>query len=163
MRGLRYSGVIMSAMASQINGVSIVYWTVCSGADQRKHQSSEWLAFVKRIHRWPVNSPRKGPVTPEVFPFDDVSVEPGAVEPYIPWNMHMVMTWWWWWLMTMTMTMVMMCFGYITSSYRIHIYLSMFPRAIWLMQYKSIWLRWVFIWKDVDQYPWLYMTSLWQG
>ena len=31
----------MSAMASQITGVRIVYSTVCSGADNRKHQSSD--------------------------------------------------------------------------------------------------------------------------
>ena len=37
---LHYSYVIMSAMASQITGVSIVYLIVCSCADQRKHQSS---------------------------------------------------------------------------------------------------------------------------
>ena len=42
------------------------------GADQRKHQSSASLAFVRRIHRWPVNSPRKRPVTRKMFPFDDV-------------------------------------------------------------------------------------------
>ena len=42
------------------------------GADQRKRQSSAWLAFVRGIHRWPVNSPHKGPVTRKVFPFDDV-------------------------------------------------------------------------------------------
>ena len=41
-------------------------------ADQRKHQSSASLAFVKGIHRWPVNSPLKGPVTRKMFPFDDV-------------------------------------------------------------------------------------------
>ena len=46
-----YSDAIMSAMASQVNGVSIVYSTVCSGADQRKHQSSVPLAFVRGIHR----------------------------------------------------------------------------------------------------------------
>ena len=34
-----------------------------SGADQRKHQSSASLAFVRGIHRWPVNSPHKRPVT----------------------------------------------------------------------------------------------------
>ena len=45
-----YSEVIMSAMASQITGVSIVYFTVCSGADQIKHQSSTSLAFHVRIH-----------------------------------------------------------------------------------------------------------------
>ena len=36
-----------------------VYSTVCSGTDQRKHQSSVSLAFVRGIHRWPVNSPHK--------------------------------------------------------------------------------------------------------
>ena len=45
------------------NGVSTVY----SGADQRKHQSSASLAFVRGIHRWPVNSPHKGPVTRKSF------------------------------------------------------------------------------------------------
>ena len=67
-----YSDVIMSAMASQITGVTIVYSTVCSGAVQRKHQSPASLAFVLGIHRWPVNSQHKGPVTRKMFPFDDV-------------------------------------------------------------------------------------------
>ena len=62
----------MSAMASQITGVSIVYLTGCSGAEQRKHQSSASLAFVGGIHRASVNSPHKGPVTRKMFPFDDV-------------------------------------------------------------------------------------------
>ena len=39
-----YSDAIMGAMASQTTGVSIVYSTVCSGTDQRKHQSSASLA-----------------------------------------------------------------------------------------------------------------------
>ena len=38
----------------------------------RKHQSSASLSFVRRIHRGPVNSPHKWPVTRRVFPFDDV-------------------------------------------------------------------------------------------
>ena len=63
-----YSDVIMSAMASQITSVSIVYSSVCSGADHRKHQSSASRVFVRGIHRWPVNSPHKGPVTRKVFP-----------------------------------------------------------------------------------------------
>ena len=66
-----YSDVIMSTMASQITSLSIVCTTVCSGADQRKHQSSTSLAFVRGIHRWPVNSPHKWPVTWKMFPFDD--------------------------------------------------------------------------------------------
>ena len=32
-------------------------------ADHRRHQSSASLAFVRGIHRWPVNSPHKWPVT----------------------------------------------------------------------------------------------------
>ena len=62
----------MSAMASQMTGVSVVYPTVCLGADQRKQQSSAWRAFVKGIHRWPVDSPHKGPVKREMFLFDYV-------------------------------------------------------------------------------------------
>ena len=62
----------MSAITFQITGVSIVYTTVCSGTNQRKHQSSASLAFVRGIHRWPVNSPHKGPVTWKMFPFDDL-------------------------------------------------------------------------------------------
>ena len=54
-----YNDVIMSAMASQITSVSIVYLTVYSGADQRKHQSSASLAIVRGIPQWPVNSPHK--------------------------------------------------------------------------------------------------------
>ena len=49
----------MSAMTSQITSVSIIYSVVCSGANQRKRQSSASLAFVRRIHRWPVTSPHK--------------------------------------------------------------------------------------------------------
>ena len=55
--GVRYNDVTMSAMASQITSLIIVYSTVYSGADQRKHQSSASLAFVRGILRWPVNSP----------------------------------------------------------------------------------------------------------
>ena len=67
-----YSDVIMRAMASHITSLTIVYSTVYSGADQRKCQSSVSLAFVRGIHRWPFNSPHKGPVTRKMFPFDDV-------------------------------------------------------------------------------------------
>ena len=64
----------MGALVSQSTGVSIVYSTVCSGAYQRKHQSSASLAFVRGIQRWPVNSPHKGTVTRKMFPFHDISV-----------------------------------------------------------------------------------------
>ena len=67
-----YGDVIMDAMASQITSLTIVYSTVYSGADQRKHQSSASLAFVRGIHRWPVNSLHKWRVTRKMFPFHDV-------------------------------------------------------------------------------------------
>ena len=71
-RNLHYDNVIIGAMASQITSLTIVYSIVYSGTDQRKHQSSASLAFVRGIHRGPVNSPHKGPDTRKMFPFDDV-------------------------------------------------------------------------------------------
>ena len=62
-----YSDVIMGAIASPITSLTIVYSTVYSGADQRKHQSSASQAFVREIHRASVNSPHKGPVTRKMF------------------------------------------------------------------------------------------------
>ena len=62
----------MGANASQITSLTVVYSTVYSGTDQRKHKSSASLAFVRGIHRSPVNSPHKWPVTRKMFPFDDV-------------------------------------------------------------------------------------------
>ena len=70
-----HNDVIMSAMSSQITSFMIVSSAVYSGADQRKHQSSVSLAFVRGIRRWPINSPHKGPVTRKLFPFDDVIME----------------------------------------------------------------------------------------
>ena len=61
----------MGTVASQITILTIVYTTVYSDADQSKHQSSASLAFVWAIHRGPVNSPHKWPVTRKMFPFDD--------------------------------------------------------------------------------------------
>ena len=62
----------MGEMSSQITSLTIVYSNVYSGVDQSKHQSSASLAFVWGIHREPVNSPHKWPVTRKMFPFDDV-------------------------------------------------------------------------------------------
>ena len=71
-----FNDVIMSTTASQITSLTIVYSIVYSGSDQRKHQSSASLDFVRGIHRWPVNSPHKWPVTRKIFPFDDVIMKP---------------------------------------------------------------------------------------
>ena len=69
-----YTGIIMGTIASQITSFMIVYTTVYSDADQRKYQSSASLAFVWGIHRRPVNSLHKWPVTRKMFPFDDVII-----------------------------------------------------------------------------------------
>ena len=67
-----YDDVIMTMLASQITSLAVVYSIVYSGVDQRKHQSSASLAFVREIHRGPVNFPQKWPVTRKIFPFDYV-------------------------------------------------------------------------------------------
>ena len=62
----------MGTVVSQLTSLTIVYSIVYSDADQRKHQSSTSMAFVREIHRGPVNSPHKWPVIRKMFPFDDV-------------------------------------------------------------------------------------------
>ena len=73
----------MGAMASQITSLTIVYSTFYSGEDQRKHQSSTFLAFVQGIHREPVNSPHKGPVTRKMFPFEDIIMHGDEARLYV--------------------------------------------------------------------------------
>ena len=68
----------MGAIASQITSLTIVYSTVYSDADLRKHQSSASQTFVRGIHRGPVISPRKWPVMRKMFPFDDVIIHCSA-------------------------------------------------------------------------------------
>ena len=63
--GFHCNDVIMGTMVFQITSLMIVYSTIYSDADQRKHQSS--LAFVQGIQRWPVNSPHKWPVTQKML------------------------------------------------------------------------------------------------
>ena len=72
----------MGVLVSQITSLAIVYSVDYSGADQRKYQSSASLAFVLGIHRWPVNSPDKWPVTQKMFPFDDVTMYMAIEEIY---------------------------------------------------------------------------------
>ena len=64
----------MSTMMSQITSLTIVYSTVYSGADQRKHQGSTSLAFVWGFH----------PVTGE-FPTQMAS---NAENAFISWRLH---------------------------------------------------------------------------
>ena len=78
-----YNDVIMSTMASQMTSLTIVCSTVYSGVDERKHQSSASLAFVRGIHREPVNSPHKNG---QLQHAENVSIW---------WRHHVMMTWCW--------------------------------------------------------------------
>ena len=75
----------MGGIVSQIASLTIVYSTVYSDANRRKYEISASLAFVRGIHRGPVNSPHKWPVMRKKIPFDDV-----------------IMVWfcviWWFWM-----------------------------------------------------------------
>ena len=71
-RLLHYCDIIMGAMASQVTSLMIVYSAVYLGADQRKHQSSASLAFVRGIPWWPVNSLHKWPVMRKMFPLENL-------------------------------------------------------------------------------------------
>ena len=82
---IHYGDVIMGAIASQITSLTIVYPTVYSDTDQRKHQSSASLAFVRGNFtgdRWIF--PAQRPVTRRMFPLDDV-----IMEQYLASNIHM--------------------------------------------------------------------------
>ena len=84
-----YSDVIMGTMASLITSLTSVYSTVHSCADQRKHQSSASLAFVLEIHRRPVISPHKWPVTRKIFH----SMTSSCSTQIVPEGRHMACVW----------------------------------------------------------------------
>ena len=89
-----YTDVIMSAMVSQNTSIAIVYSTVYSGADQRKHQSSESLTFVQGFHRWLVNSLHKWPVMWKMFTFEDIIMCLWSVCMQMHRNLKMLMDRW---------------------------------------------------------------------
>ena len=62
----------MRVMVPQITGNSTVCSKPFSSWYQSKYQRKALLAFVKGIHRWPVDSPHKGPVMWESFSSHDV-------------------------------------------------------------------------------------------
>ena len=139
-----YTDVIMGAMASQFASITIVYSTVYSGADQRKHQSSASLAFVWRIHRWPVNSLHKWPVTLKMFLLDDVIMKLNTFSHFLPPELLV--------LLTVAIVDYSYCFG---------------PLTLWLLGQvttfqlfnsehnlkNSIWSKWLFLilWVIIDE------------
>ena len=89
-----YIDVRMSAVTSKITSLTIVY-SIYSGADERKHQTAASLALVMGIHRWPMDSPHKGPVKRKKFLLMTSSLW--------GWWCWWMMRWWWWWWMIMMM------------------------------------------------------------
>ena len=67
-----YSDVMMSAMVSPIIGVSIVFWTVCSGADQRKHKKIRVTCLCEGISPVTGEFPTQRSCNAENVSFDDV-------------------------------------------------------------------------------------------
>ena len=72
------SDFIMSAIASQITGVSVDCLTFVKTQIKEKKQSFSSLSFVSGVHRSPVDSTHKGPVKRKMFPFDDVIMRRSA-------------------------------------------------------------------------------------
>ena len=86
-----YIDVIMTMMASQITGLMVVYSTVYSDADQRKHQNSASLAFVWGIHRDRWISHTKGELRGKCFHLMTSSL---ASQTWNNWvNISSVMAW----------------------------------------------------------------------
>ena len=67
-----HSDVIMGTMASQTTSLTIVYNNRLERRRSKKTSKLRVTGLCAGIHRWPVNSPHKGPVTRKMFPFDDV-------------------------------------------------------------------------------------------
>ena len=67
-----YIDVIMSAIASEITSLAIVYSTVYSVSDQRKKTKLCVTILCEGNSPVTVNSPHEGPVARKMFPFDDV-------------------------------------------------------------------------------------------
>ena len=85
----------MGTIAPQITSLTIVYSTVYSNADQRKYLSSASPAFVRGLHRRPVNSPHKWPVTRKMFPFNVVIMGLSIIRRRQSWNCLIFLIKWW--------------------------------------------------------------------
>ena len=65
-----YSDVIMRTMASQTPTFPLFTQPFIQAQSKKTSKPRHWPLWG--IHRWPVNSPHKVPVTRNMFPFDDV-------------------------------------------------------------------------------------------
>ena len=73
----------MGAMASQMTSLTIVYPTVYQAQIKENIKKLRVTGLWEGIHRWPVNSPHKGPVTWKMFPLDDVIMRAYLMMNYI--------------------------------------------------------------------------------
>ena len=88
------------------HSLTFTYLTVYLGAD-KKHERSASLALVPGIHRWPVNSPHKRPVTRKIFPFDDAImhwISLTIIDCVTKIVYHHVNLWWWGYYVIATIT-----------------------------------------------------------
>ena len=76
------SDVTWSDRAYQITGIWTVCSVQCSGVHQRKSQIFTSLAFMRGIHRLPVNFRHKRPVMRKMFSFDDVIMKYNEMSVY---------------------------------------------------------------------------------
>ena len=67
----------MSALASQITSLTIVYSTTWPRSRSKITSKLRVTGLCRGIHRWPVNSQHKGPVTRKMIPFDEVIIDHG--------------------------------------------------------------------------------------
>ena len=65
----------MTVMASRITRQSSVCSTVCSDWQQRSIKCPLYCPCVRRINRWLVDSPHKGTVSRNIFPFDELIMQ----------------------------------------------------------------------------------------
>ena len=81
---VQYSRFLLSVIASQITGVSIVCSAVCSGEDQRNTKALRHCSMLSGIHRSPLDCLHKGAITWKMFPFEDVIMCSGVVNVDLP-------------------------------------------------------------------------------
>ena len=93
---LHNGDVIMSTMASQITSLTIVHSTVYSAQIKENIKAPRHWPMCGELTGdwWLVNSPHKGPVTGNMFPFDDVIMNPQEllIQPRRN-QLHVLLTW----------------------------------------------------------------------
>ena len=110
---LHYSDVIMSAMASQISGVSIIYSTVCLGNIFKETSKFHVTGLCEGNSPVTDELPAQRTSNAEMFSFDDVIMSPddNGNSGYVYFMCHAWLAWlwtnispWWGWPVTLTIS-----------------------------------------------------------